>query len=95
MLESLKDYAMQVHDPVVRVPMTSRVTWHSSVNEAINGADILIIMTPWENFKTLTPSVLKKYMDGKTIIDPHCSLNEETFVNAGFQYFTMGKGELC
>src|SRR3990167_5570376 len=95
LLESLKNYTIRTHDPTVQTSIVSWATCQCSIEETIKDADILIIMTPWDVFKALKPSDLNKHMRGKIIIDPYHALNNVAFLQAGFQYFTLGRGEMC
>ena len=89
LLEYLKTYTLQVYDPAVQCAILPLEMNKSSVEEAIRDADVLIIMTPWDEFKKLTPSALKKHMSGKIIIDPYRVLEENIF-KTDFEYLTLG-----
>lgn len=95
LLECLKTYILQVYDPTVETSIVPWACCKLSIEEAIKGAHVLIIMTPWEAFKSLTPNDLKKYMSGNIIIDPYHVLNNTGFLKAGFQYFALGKSLTC
>ena len=95
LLESLKTYNIQSYDPTIKVPIVPWVKCAHSINEATQNVDILIIMTPWEEFKSLTPYILKNNMREKIIIDPYHALNEIHFLKEGFQYFALGRGSIC
>ena len=64
-----------------------------TIEEAVKDVDIVAIMTPWEEFKKITPKLLKKYNCGNLILDPYNLLDETSFINAGFNYFTLGKNQ--
>ncbi|EKD73817.1 MAG: hypothetical protein ACD_45C00181G0005 [uncultured bacterium] len=95
LLESLKTYNIQSYDPTIKVPIVSWARCAHSIDEAVQNVDVLIIMTPWEEFKSLTPDTLKNNMHGKIIIDPYHALNEIHFLKEGFQYFALGRGSIC
>jgi UDPglucose 6-dehydrogenase len=58
--------------------------------EAAQGADVLVIMTPWPVFRDLKTDQLVRAMTGRTVIDPHRVLDSKAAVAAGLDYFTLG-----
>ena len=92
LLEKLKDYTVKVYDPAApndfNLKNVIRVT---KKEDTLNGADFLIIMTPWEEFKSLSINEIKSRMNGNFIIDPFKLLDEATLINVGFTYKTLGK----
>lgn len=57
---------------------------------AIEGADVLLIMTPWPQFKDISGDQLLGSMIGRVIIDPYRMLNRGDLVAKGFTYATLG-----
>ena len=58
--------------------------------EAIKGADVLLIMTPWPQFKDITGDQLLDSMVGRVIIDPYRMLDREDLAAKGFTYAALG-----
>lgn len=83
LLEALPDIAIRAYDPVVKQLQTSKqMTLCKSVAEAAKGADILCVMTPWDEFKTLDWKQIASSMRGKVVIDPYrLAPLEEGFVH--------------
>ncbi len=71
LLKYLRNYQVRAYDPSVKTTSEKHVKLMHSSYEAMDGADVLIVMTPWDEFKTLTPSETSSRMRGKTIIDPY------------------------
>jgi UDPglucose 6-dehydrogenase len=92
LLKKLKDYTVKVYDPAApndfNLKNVIRVT---KKEDTLNGADFLIIMTPWEEFKSLSINEIKSRMNGNFIIDPFKILDEASLINIGFTYKTLGK----
>ena len=65
------------------------------MEEAIDGADYLIIMTPWAEFRKLDLSTLGSRMRGKVVIDCYKVLNKSTLLKNNFKYYTLGEKNLC
>ena len=71
LLPMLEKHDIIVYDPVVEVK--DRFPWckHAQGSfEVIKNADILIIMTPWKEFKDLSLEMVSREMNGNIIIDP-------------------------
>ncbi len=81
-----------VHDPlampVVRAILGDRVSYAASADECARGADVLVVATPWEEYKSLAPSVLRS---GVAVIDCWRLLPAEPFAARG-RYLVLGKG---
>ena len=92
LISHLAPWALRVYDPVVpaEAAIHPRVTGSASAIEAAEGADALVIMTPWPAFRELKPAALAKMMRGRMIIDPYRILDAGAFAAAGFTYLTLG-----
>lgn len=58
--------------------------------EAVEGADAVILMTPWPEFLALNYSKVKCLMNGDVFIDARAML-DDTAMNALFNYYAIGK----
>lgn len=92
LIAQLKPWRLQVHDPVVPASAAAHpdVTGCASAHDAAQGVDVLVVMTPWPEFKALKAADLAKVMAGKTVIDPYRVLAGHACVAAGLDYFTLG-----
>lgn len=66
------------------------VTRKATAVDATNGADVLAIMTPWPEFRSITTQQLKKRMRGHVVLDPYRLLDGKALMAAGFTYATLG-----
>lgn len=67
----LENHDVVVYDPVVDVKNIFGWCSHAkSIQEVIYEADILIILTPWDQFKDLKLDLIREDMKGNIIIDP-------------------------
>lgn len=90
-LAHLTDYAVIAFDPAAAPEAApTYVRRANSVLEAIKGADVLAIMTPWPEFKEITADILVQKMNGRIVIDPYRLLDYEQVKAAGLDYFTLG-----
>ena len=90
LLNKIKNSSIKVYDPLVRNLHIEGVIVTNSVEEAIKKADILVIATPCEEFKSLDLRKIKLQMNGNIIIDPYKILNEESLKRLDFIYYSIG-----
>ncbi|HEY6280707.1 MAG TPA: UDP-glucose/GDP-mannose dehydrogenase family protein, partial [Burkholderiales bacterium] len=92
LIKYLQHCLLRVYDPAVSASAAHHpaATGCASALEAAQGADALIIMTPWPVFRELKPAALAKAMAGRAVIDPYCVLEGNAVVSAGLDYFTLG-----
>ena len=92
LLKKLKKFNINVFDPIVKkVESLKNIKHMNSVEEGLDGCDILIIMTPWQLFKKITYKTLFKKMKNKTILDPYSLLNLRNNQKSKFDYFSLGR----
>lgn len=91
LLSHLRDRSVVVYDPVV-TPTDAKIPFQSasSAMDAIKGADVICIMTPWGEFKKLSPPDLVQHMRGRYLIDPYRVVDGEAARAAGLMHVTLG-----
>ena len=66
------------------------VTRAATALNAASGADVLAVMTPWPEFRSITTEQLLTRMRGRTVLDPYRVLDGRSLRAAGFTYATLG-----
>ena len=89
-LNELKNRDVAVFDPVVKGSVVPFAKDCASIANCVAGADVLLILTPWAEFKSLDVTQLAKAMRGRVLIDPYRLVAEDKAVAAGFDYITLG-----
>ena len=69
------------------------LTFYDHRNDAVNGADALVICTEWKAFRTVDFSWLKDQLKFSVIVDGRNLYNPEEAKAAGFLYFAVGRGD--
>lgn len=89
----LQDWALRVYDPVVDASVVDHPDCRraDSPLEAVREADVVILMTPWPEFRDLKPADLLQVMRGRAVIDPFHVLPGRECESLGFQYFSLGQ----
>jgi UDPglucose 6-dehydrogenase len=92
LIEHLQSWPVRVYDPVVPASAVSHpaVSAAASALDAARGADALLIMTPWPEFRRMSAADLAAVMRGRMIVDPFQVLEGEALRAGGFSYFTLG-----
>jgi UDPglucose 6-dehydrogenase len=91
-MRALRGHRIRVHDPVAQIDAAEfpHVTIFSSPLAAAEGADALLVMTPWSSYASLPVKELRKLLRGRVIIDPYAVLDETQCRDLGFEYYRLG-----
>ncbi len=85
---------VQVYDPHGRKQaegLLPGVRWCRSALEACAGADILTVITEWNEFRALDLNAVRQRMKGDLVVDLRNVFQPEAVKAAGFEYVGMGK----
>ncbi len=94
LLESLRGLSVRVYDPKAVLGEGFRHTVQiGSALEVCEGADVLVIMTPWEEFSRVDVNGVKKKLAQPVVIDPFAVWGQRNLTLEGFRYSTLGKQE--
>ena len=92
LLKRLKNNKISVYDPKAKLrKKIKNCTQVNNVNSLIRNSKIIILMTPWPEFRKIN-KILKIQKKRKIIlIDPHRMIDLKIIKNKYFRYFTIGK----
>lgn len=93
LLQHLQPFDVAAYDPVVptdAVPGRELATYPDAITCA-EGADILMIMTPWAQFKDISLTALRETMAGAVVVDPYGVFDTNDCTQASLQHFTLGR----
>ena len=92
LLEALKPFRVRVFDPIVPASAANHPHCHGAKSEleACDGADALVVMTPWAQFGKLDPREIAKRVRGKVVLDPYAVLKADACRAGGLRYHTLG-----
>ena len=92
LLTHLQAHRISAFDPAAPIEATGpNVTRTNTVTEALKGADVLAIMTPWPEFRQITIDSIMTNMAGKIVIDPYRILDGSKLKAEGFIYASLGE----
>ncbi len=69
------------------------VTWFADPMEAAAGADIVLVLTEWNEFRALDLKKLRSAMKGDVLVDLRNVYAPKVAVEAGFSYRGVGRGQ--
>ncbi|APH55546.1 UDP-glucose 6-dehydrogenase [Granulibacter bethesdensis] len=69
------------------------ITYVSSAIEALSGADALVVITEWNEFRALSPEKLLSEMNGRVVVDLRNVFDPAAMREAGFSYSSIGRPE--
>ncbi len=78
---------VSVHDPVA-MPSAARkrpgLRFAPSVFEAAEGADLVLHLTEWSDYRAIDPAALARVVSRRVIIDARCCLDAALWADAGY-----------
>ena len=83
LLAHLRGMQVKVHDPVVPASVAPWTTGAADPLAAAEGADVLMIVTPWPQYRELKPGDLARAMKGRAVLDPYRVLDGDACAAAG------------
>ncbi len=89
-----KGAIVQIYDPEGRKhaePMFNGVEWCGSAMSALDGADVLVVLTEWNEFRALDLRVVKEKMAGRVIVDLRNIFHPDLAQSLGFSYMGVGR----
>ena len=86
---------VKVYDPVAmdecRRRLGDRVAYATDMYDAADGADALMLVTEWKEFRMPNAETLLNKMRGRLILDGRNILDGEELHQSGFEYHCIGK----
>jgi len=82
------------HDPVA-VPNAARIRpelrYAASVTEAAAGADVVLHLTEWQDYRSIDPAALKSVVARPVLVDARCTLDAAAWADAGWTVRSPGR----
>ncbi|MDG2458454.1 MAG: UDP-glucose/GDP-mannose dehydrogenase family protein, partial [Alphaproteobacteria bacterium] len=89
-----KGFDISVFDPVAMdeaKKLLKNIQFSNNIEECLQDSDGLVILTEWNEFRSLSATRLKKVMKGNILIDLRNSLNPDSFQKSGFNLIQLGR----
>lgn len=95
-LTQLPGVKLRLHDPLVPASAAAHTTAQGVPDPlaALNGADALMILTPWPQYRAIEPVAIAAAMRGRIVLDPYGVLDLGAAMAAGLDLYTLGRPPL-
>jgi UDPglucose 6-dehydrogenase len=95
-IKALPDVKFVLHDPVVEpsVAQQPKAVGAPDALSALKGADALMILTPWQDYRTIAPARIAATMRGRVMLDPYAVLDASAANAAGLRLYTLGRAPI-
>ena len=80
-----------IYDPQAHLPARDNFTQVDSVEDAVTGAEIVLHLTEWPEFRYLDPDALGQLAKTKIIIDGRLKLHAPSWRDAGWKVVQIGR----
>jgi UDPglucose 6-dehydrogenase len=83
-----------VHDPKGIEPARKRfpnLDYQEKVTDAVKGADAILHLTEWKEYRELDPSVIGQLVKSKFLIDGRNMLDRDKWRSAGWRFHALGR----
>jgi UDPglucose 6-dehydrogenase len=92
LLSTLARYRWLAYDPEASMDRGKYpyVRVCSSATDATQGADALVVMTPWREFSGVALELIQSAMRGRVVVDPYGILDGEGCRRLGMKYYRIG-----
>src|SRR5947208_3124521 len=90
---------LRVYDPAAAAklaalhPPDDRLTYVASASEAAQDADALVILTDWDEFRSLDWCGVRSLTRNPCIVDRRNLIEPARMQAAGFEYYSLGRGD--
>jgi UDPglucose 6-dehydrogenase len=74
-----------------RPQLPNSVVYCRDAMDALSGADALVLVTEWNEFRALAPERLRAAMRGAVVVDLRNVYDPEAMRAAGFAYHCIGR----
>ena len=79
---------------VAEAVLPSAMVFAPDTATALTGADALVLVTEWNEFRALAPTRLGQLMRGKVVVDLRNVFDPIAMQASGFAYFAIGRAQL-
>ena len=92
LIKELASCRLRVFDPAVRpaAEWHPRMTVTEDALAPCDGADAVVIMTPWPQFRALKPVDIAARLRGRVVVDPFSMLDRAATAAAGLEHVVLG-----
>ena len=86
---------VRVHDPKANANLRRAVPAlevHGTIEDACRGADIVLVLTDWDEFRGIDPGALASTVEHPRVLDGRLVLDPDKWRAAGWEFHALGRG---
>ena len=81
---------IKAFDPVVKQVKELAIEIKSEIVQSVENADVIVVLTEWQEFKLVDPALINKLVKQKIVVDARNLLDKEKWVNSDFIFIGNG-----
>jgi UDPglucose 6-dehydrogenase len=62
-----------------------------TLDEAVAGAEVVVLLTEWEEFRDMDPTTIGKLVAKRRVVDGRHALDADRYREAGWEYRALGR----
>ena len=85
---------VRAFDPTVdapRIGVPAGIVIATDPYDAVDGADVLAVLTEWDDFRWVDPAVVATKMRGRAVVDGRNLLERAAWTKSGFSHMGIGR----
>ena len=85
---------VSVYDPEASVNahrVYPDLEYAASLDQALAGAEVTVLLTEWQEFRTADPAQMGEQVRTRTVVDTRNALDADSFRAAGWDYWALGR----
>lgn len=86
---------VSAHDPQgineARGLLPEKVTLHPKIDDVVTGADAIVLITEWNQYRGLNLESIREKMRGNVFVDLRNVYEKDLMARSGFEYFCVGR----
>lgn len=91
LLSGLDAACVSVYDPAAPMAAAPEATRCATALDALDGAEAVFIMTPWQEFRSIDPGKAAERMAGRLVVDPYGLWDPEKTAACGLTQIVRGR----
>jgi len=81
---------VKAFDPVVKHVPHLKIDVTSEIIQSVENADVIVVLTEWQEFKSIKPEIIEKWVKNKIVVDSRNLLDKSKWEKNGFRFIGNG-----
>jgi len=85
---------IKIHDPIIVNPDISEFNFSNSLEDVLSGADLIALLVPHTQLKTINPEIVSSLTDARLVVDTVNAWDVALWQSHGFHIKQLGDGQI-